>query len=512
MKICPVPWMPPVDETTIKGLPLRPILVQGSNRPARFDGFRDLSRAVSGEPNSFELPRPLLVEGQRAVRLHGSALTLSVKVGGSDEQTGDEAPLGIILASRAAAISAWLSEAQGASCKALRDRLRAEFDSADAPESLVVEIARRHRYHIESVCREPRVQLRRRRELQLVDRVRNLDAASLRWLARQPGTSIEERAGPRERILAVRRFRSADTLENQVLLDVVRRSIALSQQYGRLYRRYQSSERVRLVRDLSRGMKELLEEPWTEAVRKIAGIPTPNYALLSDRRYAPIWRLWQRILRQEQLFQSLEAWMPRLVAELAWIGCLAEIEELEKSSPWRTALGGLPPLQFRPEFESGEFVLGQQAMPPLWRADNGDPQRIDLARGDQLASLSAWARPLPIWDPVQSLRPDFVFMARRGGSSQTALLVWTLAIWTDQDRVSLQEALPSLAAQVHRSSGMGGTRIVPWLLAFDAGARIASPVGCPAGVNLRVIRSMQELLTTIPSEIVVQFKGLNHAA
>jgi hypothetical protein len=29
---------------------------------------------------------------------------------------------------------------------------------------------------------------------------------------------------------------------------------------------------------------------------------------------------------------------------------------------------------------------------------------------------------------------------------------------------------------------------------------------------LRVIRSMQELLTTVPAEIVVQFKGLNHAA
>jgi hypothetical protein len=366
------------------------------------------------------------MEGQREVRLHGSTLKLNVKLEATIDPKDGDAPPGIVLASRAAAISAWLSEVPGATCKVLRDRLRGELDAADAPESLVVEIARRHRYHIESVCREPRVQLRRRRELQLVDRVRNLDAASLRWLARQPGTTIEERAGPRERILAVRRFRSSDTLENQVLLDVVRRSIALSQQYGRLYRRYSNSERVRLVRDLGRGMKELLDDPWTHGVRRITGIPTPNYALLSDRRYAPVWQLWQRILRQEQLFQSLEAWMPRLIAELVWIGCLAAIEESGESNPWRPALGGLPPLQFRPEFESGEFVLGQQAMPPLWSTCDVDRSRIDIARGDQLANLSAWCRPAPIWEPVQELRPDFAFMSRSGRTSQTALLVWAL--------------------------------------------------------------------------------------
>jgi hypothetical protein len=512
MNICPAPWMPAVDDAMIAGLPLRPILVQGSSRPARFDGFRDLGRRVSGDPHSFELPRPLFMEGQREVRLHGSALKLNVRLEKPVDPDEDEVPPGIVLASRAAAISAWLGEFPGAACKVLRDRLRGELDAADAPESLVVEIARRHRYHIESVFREPRVQLRRRRELQLVDRVRNLDAASLRWLARQPGTTIEERAGPRERILAVKRFRSSDTLENQVLLDVVRRSIALSQQYGRLYRRYKNSDRVGLVRDLGRGMKELLDDPWTDGVRRINGIPTPNYALLSDRRYAPIWKLWQRILRQEQLFQSLEAWMPRLIAELVWIGCLAEFEESSESGPWRLALGGLPLLQFRPEFEAGEFVLGQQAMPPLWRTCDGVRARIDLARGDQLANLASWFRPPPTWEPVQELRPDFAFMMRGPRSVQTALLAWAVATWTQHDVVALEAALPSLAKRVEIVAAKGGVRVVPWILAFQAGANLSVSVKCPPGIHLRVVRTAQELLVTVPAEILGVLKGLTHAS
>ena len=45
--------------------------------------------------------------------------------------------------------------------------------------------------------------LRREREPQPVGRVEQLDAACLRWLTRQPGYTVAQKAGPRQQVLAV---------------------------------------------------------------------------------------------------------------------------------------------------------------------------------------------------------------------------------------------------------------------------------------------------------------------
>lgn len=65
---------------------------------------------------------------------------------------------------------------------------------------------------------EPRIRkvLRRTRELVPLDRVREMDRASMRWLVRQPGSTIAERAGSSQRILATVRRENFDTAENRV--------------------------------------------------------------------------------------------------------------------------------------------------------------------------------------------------------------------------------------------------------------------------------------------------------
>ena len=59
--------------------------------------------------------------------------------------------------------------------------------------------------------------LRRHRELTPLDRVQEMDRASMVWLSRQPGRQIAERAGASQRILATVRHENFDTLENRVL-------------------------------------------------------------------------------------------------------------------------------------------------------------------------------------------------------------------------------------------------------------------------------------------------------
>lgn len=506
MRVCSAPWMASSDAGALAGLPLRPIAVQGSSRPPRLSGFRDSARGTSGEECSFEVPRPILADDGRQVRLHGTSLLVGLQV----SPVADRPLPGALLASRSAAISAWLHEPEGDTCGSLRSRLLRELEAADAPESLVVEIARRHRFHIESVCGDPRVQLRRRRELQLVDRVRQLDAAGLRWLARQPGRTVAERAGPRERILSVRRYRSPDTLENQVLIDVVRRSRAMSKQYERLYRGFRQSERVRLVRDLAQGMSGLLEDPWIAEVRPITGIPTPNYALLSDRRYSPIWDLWRRILRQEQLFQSLEAWLPRLLAELLWVGCLAELNDSVGPNRWSPGIGGFPRLLFRPQFDSGDFLVGVQPLPPMWRRATGSGERMDFIRGDQLVQLGQWGRSVPAWTRLDRLRPDFGFAIRRDRGLSSALLVWSVAVWSQHDVVQLKHCLESLQSQIATMSASLGAPIDPLVVAYVAG------IGCGteslAGIRgVHIAKTSEDLLKAVPQEVVRRLEGATDA-
>jgi hypothetical protein len=510
MLICPSPWSDArsVDAGTVDGI--RPILVTGRSRAPRLGGFRDRPRAVCGAAGSYELPRPLLSASRQSVTVEGGAIRLAVPEPVPDDDGGCP---GELLASRAAAIAAWLDDAgrhSAGTCTALRARLLAELAADDPPESLVVEVARRHRFHVQSVFADPRVQLRRRRELQQIDRVRQLDAASLRWLARQPGRTVAERAGPSERILAVKRFRSINTLENQVLLDVVRRSVGLAIEYERLYRGYPKSERLREVRDLHRGFNDLLMQGWDAEVRKLTEVPVPNYALLSDRRYSRIWRLWQRLLRHEQLFQSLEAWMPRLIAELVWVGVLAEFEA---RASFRPALGTFPPLRFRPEFECAEFLNQVQPMPPIMGQPIGIAPRIDLARADGLSLVSGVpsSAPTEAWKHLAAVRPDFAMVSRpttpRAGC--TCLAVWAVVTWSAEDCDALSRAVIELD-QVVRRFQVASLDLVPIVVAFrGAGPRFSSPH--PEVVRLLHADGPATTLAEVPSTIAGLAGGICRA-
>ena len=94
----------------------------------------------------------------------------------------------------------------------------------DPPMALIVRHADTLLRLLTDLGRHPRHILSRTRAMLPVDRVQQLDVASVRWLSRQPGREVYERAGPRQRILAVRRFEDLDTLENRVLRDQIGRA------------------------------------------------------------------------------------------------------------------------------------------------------------------------------------------------------------------------------------------------------------------------------------------------
>ena len=112
---------------------------------------------------------------------------------------------------------------------------QASFDPTVAPRRLVVRLAEALEDTLRDLARRPRRVLRRRREMQPVATVQQVDAACLRWISRRPGRTVAEKAGSRQEVLAVVRREEHDTLENRVARDVMLRCRLLSRAYLKSY-------------------------------------------------------------------------------------------------------------------------------------------------------------------------------------------------------------------------------------------------------------------------------------
>ena len=125
------------------------------------------------------------------------------------------------------------------------------WNEKDEPvRSIIVEIAQNASARIEDVCMRPRRVLSRQREMHPVGRVQEMDAGCLRWLIRQPGRTIAQKAGTRQQVLAITRFEDSDTPENRVVLDLLKRASAACRRYIAEYRHYPSHQYMTAVRRL----------------------------------------------------------------------------------------------------------------------------------------------------------------------------------------------------------------------------------------------------------------------
>ena len=187
-----------------------------------------------------------------------------------------------------------------------------DAESTIPPMALIV----RHAHKLQSLIKElnekPRHILRRKRELTPVDRVQQLDISCVRWLSRQPGRDIYQRAGPRQRILSVQRHESFDTLENRVFADVAKRSLRAAAAYTLRYKGLKGSERWNLVSIYGRRCRHVSLNLCTVGVSSIHPPVVPNFVLLQDFRYRRIWRAYIELLRQSEEEDECWRWQHRL--------------------------------------------------------------------------------------------------------------------------------------------------------------------------------------------------------
>jgi hypothetical protein len=186
------------------------------------------------------------------------------------------------------------------------------INPSDPPMALIVRHAEKLQRLLGDLERRPRRILSRTQSMTPVDRVQQLDVASVRWLSRQPGRDIYERAGPQQRILAVRRYEDLDTLENRVLRDLAYRSQGLASAYTAQYNQLRDSRRWQAVDRYSRECRKLARSLKSQKVGMPRPPIVPNYALLQDNRYRRIWKSYREIIRRMDEQDECWRWQHRL--------------------------------------------------------------------------------------------------------------------------------------------------------------------------------------------------------
>jgi hypothetical protein len=318
-------------------------------------------------------------------------------------------------------------------------------DEKDAPESLIYRIAREDRGRLAALCVSPRVLLRRERRMVPLDRARQLDAQSMRWLDKQPGEDLVQKAGSRQRIQAVVRNRSTDTLENRVLKDCLLRAVHAAREYRQENLRFATGQAVKKVERFERQCDELVKFSEIARVPAIVGIPVPNYVLQNDARYKHLWRIWIQLVRREQVTQSLVNWAARWVAEIGFVSTLASLSKTVIGQPrWSQDLW------LRSEPVHGEYC---DPAAPIGSSEStfaSRPVTIDVVRGGQLAR-AAWP---DAWRHLVSMAPDFILLPR--GPLHRSLPVWSCVLWNkdhaDRFAATLQRLRDHLG--LHRIQGL----------------------------------------------------------
>jgi len=218
-------------------------------------------------------------------------------------------------------------------------RVWIDVDKTEAIMALIVKLAQDNDLLrvFESIARRPRRILLRYRENTQLHRIQELDSACIRDLARRPGHTVAEKAGSRQKLLAVRRHASVETMENQVYRWVLDRMIRRAKDYVATNRHHASSNRVQAVARCTRRCNawSSSEHFQTVSFDQLQHPIQPNYSLQMDERYRHVYRTYRELLREQHVRDDAWEWQRILWAESArqLVGCtLTEFFREESAS------------------------------------------------------------------------------------------------------------------------------------------------------------------------------------
>ncbi len=229
---------------------------------------------------------------------------------------------------------------------------------------LIVTISNEFTKFLPLVLSGIRKTLKREDRLQKLDKVNEVNVNSLRWLVKQPGKSIFQKAAANDsKILAVVRTENYDLLENQVLKDFLRRCILACTNF--LKENHKSSNED-LVKHFEQQCIDGLHRAEFTYVRRPAAAIVPNYVLQNDLRYRKVWQYYQDLLRHNRRVDNLLHWLYITSSDLSCLLMASALYVLpnENSSNPNFTLELIATSNLKIRKENRQGVLLDHSLPP----------------------------------------------------------------------------------------------------------------------------------------------------
>lgn len=310
----------------------------------------------------------------------------------------------------------------------LAEAWRRAEDEAIPHMAEIVRQARTMPAHLFALENRIRRVLRRTRERLPLDRVQEMDRSSMIWLARQPGSTTVERAGPAQRVLAIARHENFNTLENRVLRAYLHLARLVARQWLREHERARATPRYKSVLTYSRKCRRIERELETAGVGLVTPGMTANYVLMEDRDYRAVHEAWVKLLRQERPEDEFWAWQAQNWTDFCTLALTLSLHQIEDSE-----LVVQSPLVWLDDARAGRRFLHDRPLAVFWLRREGLVVEVQ-ARPAQVSQMQfacrAWVwlrisdlstggipRRVPVWTPHA-----FERLPPRGSAAEAAAL------------------------------------------------------------------------------------------
>ena len=258
-------------------------------------------------------------------------------------------------------------------------------DSGMPQMHVIVRQARELAKVIESVGRKPRKVLRRIHRSLPVGRVQEIDRRAMLLLARQPGADLAEKAGDRQRLVAVAREENFDILENRVLRSYAELAARVGRDYLARNKTRATSRRARDVERFVQRCRGLARDLAAKSVRLAEPGVTPNFVLQQNPEYRKIWDAWAELRRQDLIEDDLWRWQA-----LSWSEYCALVLMVALIAVPGAQVVSSSPIWFRDEQRRGTWIEWDSPLGVVYLPEQSLVVEVANARkGGSLGRLGA---------------------------------------------------------------------------------------------------------------------------
>lgn len=249
--------------------------------------------------------------------------------------------------------------------KRLREAWLFAEDNKKPKMSEIVKQASELAPHIRELEKKIRRILRRDREKIQLDRVQEMDRASMRWLSKQPGKDLAQRAGADQRILAITRKENFDTVENRVLHSYVLLAERVSRVWLDEHPNAKATNRYALVEKLRTITQNFAKELKRLGVGFADANITPNYVLMQDKNYKEIYNAWQRLINRDLVEDELWAWQGEIWTDFCALAIVLSMNDLPEAE-----LIAQAPIVWNDTSDHGRWFFLHQPLAIFWLRDS----------------------------------------------------------------------------------------------------------------------------------------------